>query len=61
VLTVNSAIAILRGLAEAPGEVPVWGPLAVTTAVAAMLLLANIVRQRTSEVQTPRRTARRRR
>ncbi|HWI18414.1 MAG TPA: hypothetical protein VNT81_11750 [Vicinamibacterales bacterium] len=39
VLSVNSAIAISRGLAAAPGELPVWGPLAVFTALAAMLLL----------------------
>jgi hypothetical protein len=39
VLCVNSAIAINRGLAVAPGELPVWGPLAFFTTAAAMVLL----------------------
>jgi hypothetical protein len=39
VLSVNSAIAISRSLATAPGELPIWGPLAAFTALAAMLLL----------------------
>ena len=39
VLSVNSAIAIHRGLARAPGELPLWAPLAVCTTVAALLLL----------------------
>lgn len=42
VLTVNAAIMIRRGLAEAPAELPVWGPLAVATAVAAAVLLSNV-------------------
>ena len=29
VLSVNSAIAIQRGLADAPGELPIWGTLSV--------------------------------
>jgi hypothetical protein len=39
VLLVNSAIAISRGLAAAPGELPVWGPLAFLTTLAALALL----------------------
>jgi hypothetical protein len=39
VLSVNSAIAIRRGLAVAPGELPIWGPLTFLTTVAAIVLL----------------------
>jgi hypothetical protein len=39
VLSVNSMIAIRRGLAASPGELPVWVPLAVLTCLAAILLL----------------------
>jgi hypothetical protein len=39
VLSVNSVIAISRGLAESPGELPVWGTLAVTTSTLAGTLL----------------------
>ena len=42
VLSINSAVAILRGLAEAPGELPLWGTLAVTTTAVTFLLLANV-------------------
>jgi len=42
VLSTNSAVAILRGLAEAPGELPLWGTLAVTTTAVTFLLLANV-------------------
>jgi hypothetical protein len=42
VLSINSAVAILRGLAEAPGELPLWGTLAVTTTAVTALLLANV-------------------
>jgi len=42
VLSINSAAAILRGLAEAPGELPLWGTLAATTAFVTFLLLANV-------------------
>lgn len=41
VLTVNSAIAIRRDLAAAPGELPVWGPLAVVLTVMVLVLLAH--------------------
>jgi hypothetical protein len=39
VLSANSAIAIRRGLAAAPGELPIWGPLALFTTIAAIILL----------------------
>lgn len=41
VLTVNSMVSILRGLEEAPGQLPVWGALSVATAIATVTLLAN--------------------
>jgi hypothetical protein len=41
VLSVNSAITISRGLAAAPGELPIWGPLTIFTVLAAILLLRN--------------------
>jgi hypothetical protein len=39
VLSVNSTIAIRRGLATSPGELPIWVPLTVFTWVAALMLL----------------------
>lgn len=42
VLTVNSGLAIQRGLAQAPGELPIWGTLFVFMATAALLLLGNV-------------------
>lgn len=42
VLSVNSAIAIQRGLVEAPGELPVWGPLLLGTGLVAGVLLLNV-------------------
>jgi hypothetical protein len=41
VLSTNSAIAISRGLAVAPGELPIWVPLALLTTFAAAVLLAS--------------------
>jgi hypothetical protein len=41
VLSVNSTIVIQRGLVPAPGELPVWGTLAVLTTAAALLILKN--------------------
>ena len=41
VLSVNSAIAIWRGLVSGPGELLIWGPLMVLTAIAAILLLSS--------------------
>jgi hypothetical protein len=40
VLSVGSVVAIRRGLADAPGEVPLWGALTVLTASIAGVLLA---------------------
>jgi hypothetical protein len=45
VLSVNSVVAISRGLAEAPGELPMWGPLAVLTSAAAVTLVAFAARR----------------
>ena len=42
VLSTNLVVLILHGLAEAPGELPLWGPLAVTTSAVTFLLLANV-------------------
>jgi hypothetical protein len=39
VLSVNSCIAISRDLAVAPGELPIWLPLALLTTTAAIILL----------------------
>lgn len=39
VLSVNSIVGILRGYEEAPGQLPVWGTLAIMTAAAAVALL----------------------
>jgi len=46
VLSVNSIVAIRRGLASAPGELPIWGTLLVVTTVIALVLLASIQRER---------------
>ena len=42
VLSVNSAVAIHRGITPAPGELPLWGALAVFTTALAVVLLASI-------------------
>jgi hypothetical protein len=42
VLSVNAVIAIRRGLASAPGELPVWGTLLIVTTIIALVLLANV-------------------
>lgn len=42
VLTVNATVAINRGLVEAPGELPVWGVLAVATTAATAALLKGL-------------------
>jgi hypothetical protein len=39
VLSINSMIAIRRGLAAFPGELPIWVPLTVLMVIAALLLL----------------------
>jgi hypothetical protein len=48
VLSVNSIVAIRRGLAIAPGELPIWGTLTLIMAIIALVLLANV------EVETSR-------
>ena len=64
-LTVGSATAVARGLAAAPGEMPVWGPMAALTAAAALVLFrdartlergpiaATPIRRTTAVVQGP--------
>lgn len=42
VLSVNSLAAIHRGLAKAPGELPMWGTLAILTTSITLLLLTNV-------------------
>ena len=46
VLSVNSIVGIHRGLTNAPGEVPMWGTLAVFTTAVTLLLLTNIRSER---------------
>jgi hypothetical protein len=41
VLTINSSIAVARGLTEGPGEMPMWGGLAAMTTAATLLLVGN--------------------
>ena len=43
VLAINSSMAVARGVAEWPGEIPMWGGLATMTSAATFLLLANVV------------------
>jgi len=42
VLSVNACVAIARGLVQAPGELPVWGTLALLTTAAAFVLLSHV-------------------
>lgn len=42
VLSINSAVEILRARAKAPGQLPVWGTLAVITTATTILLLASV-------------------
>jgi hypothetical protein len=42
VLSVNSMVAIRRGLVAAPGELPIWGSLMVLTTVVAVAVLASV-------------------
>ncbi len=44
VLGGNSVVAVVRGLSPAPGELPLWGPLALATAAATMVLLTHVPR-----------------
>lgn len=47
VLTVNSGVAIKRGLVEAPGELVIWAPLLIATGFASILLLFSVRDSRT--------------
>jgi hypothetical protein len=42
VLSINSLIAIARGLATWPGELVIWGPLAAVTVTVTLLLLVSV-------------------
>lgn len=42
VLAVNAAVAVRLGLEEAPGQLPLWAPLALTTGAATALLLRHL-------------------
>ena len=42
VLLVNSLVAIQRGIANPPGELPIWGPLTIFTVAMAILMFANV-------------------
>jgi len=61
VLAVNSVILIRRDLAEAPGELPIWGPLGlITAAVTAVLLISagatrSVTAQARGEIRSPAR------
>ena len=41
VLAINSSIRVARGFAEWPGEIPMWGGLAMTMTAATIMLLVN--------------------
>jgi hypothetical protein len=47
VLSINSIVAIHRGLVKAPGELPMWGTLGLATVVVTLILMANIRRNGT--------------
>jgi hypothetical protein len=47
VLSVNSVVAIHRGLAEAPGELPAWGALAAFSTGVTMFLFVNVRARKT--------------
>jgi hypothetical protein len=42
VLSINSAIAVALGIADAPGEIPIWGTLALLTSAMTFLLFAGV-------------------
>lgn len=56
VLGASSLTAVARGLADAPGELPLWGSLAVMTGAATVLLLSRPQRRVTSIPDPPRST-----
>jgi hypothetical protein len=45
-LSVSSVVAIRRGLASAPGELPLWAPLTIFTTIVALVVVANVRPQR---------------
>lgn len=47
VLSVNSALAIHRGLAQWPGELPMWAPLCAATVACVLGLLRNVTATQT--------------
>lgn len=51
VLSVNSAVAIMRELVAAPGELPVWGMLLVLTLAATVWLLKSVGGERSAPTQ----------
>ena len=53
VLSVNSIVGIHRGLATAPGELPIWGILEVSTMAVAVVLLRNVPVNRGSGGSAP--------
>jgi len=42
VLSINSIIFVVRGLANPPGEIPIWGSLAAVTFAVTLLLFAHV-------------------
>ena len=52
VLAVNSVILIRRDLADPPGELPIWGPLGLTTAAVTAVLLTSAGATRSVTAQT---------
>jgi hypothetical protein len=46
VLSVNSALAIQRGLAQWPGELPIWAPLCIATGACVFVLLRHVAATR---------------
>jgi hypothetical protein len=46
VLSVNSVVAIRRGLTNAPGELPIWGMLTIITGSVALVLFASVRSER---------------
>ena len=46
VLSVNSVVAIHRGLTNAPGELPIWGTLTIITGGVALVLFASVRSER---------------
>jgi len=51
VLSVNSLVAVRRGLAAAPGEIPGWGTLGVLTITATLMLFAGMQGRRPDSIR----------